>query len=488
MPKHEKVFVFLDTNIFLEYQEFTQIDWRTVTGRQEVCLVVTRINMQELDDFKYDPKSQRRQRRSRKISKKILDILQASGNLETEIPERPGVSLRYLTSFPNTENFPELRQNNNDDQMIASILEFKTSNPEIKTESIVLITADSGPQLLALHYTIPSIRLDDKFQLQPEPNQIEKRLKKLEEEFTELNQKPELDLQISGSEGNTSLFIEQSQRNTELAGFLSSPSQRLLSQINEVKNFHQSSARKKIDRSQLSNPLYSSLDIMASSQKFLEVDYFTFKEILEYTRKIGINLDPKLIQPVDVYTNEPLPIHYRSTAKGNDADWFEAVHELRDICELDAEERFVNISNCIHFPITLTIHNTGAVALKELSLRVTTNDLKLSRILPQFKTPQSDRENAAPAFKSIASDEQPEVYKTVDELTHYSKLLRPKDSEKITIGYLVVPETDLSGEMRVVLSAENLVEPVVEVTAVTFDQTSAEFQNEANFYKRLFEY
>jgi len=487
MDKTKKCFAFLDTNIFLEYEEFTQIDWRTVTKSQNVCLVVTRINMQELDDFKYDPKSQRRQRRSRSVSKKILDILQDSGTTEAEVPERPGVTLRYLTNFPNLENFRELKSNNNDDLMIAAILEFKATNSPVEPESIILISADTGPQLLALHYEIKSIRLDDKYQLQPEPNQTEKRLKKLEKEFAEINQQPKVLLEIAGSMNNDFLVIEQSQRNEKQSNFLALPSHKLESQLNTVKRYYQNSKRVKVNRNSSGNSLFSTPNIIGFTRD-LTIGNELGMPIWQYVEKVGMDFHFDLLMPVDVYAEAgDLGIYHRPTPKGNDAEWFNSVYDFYRVCKEDAEERFNSISNCTHFTIELTVNNIGSVALKELSLEVHTSDFNLTRILPQFETPKSDREKAAPAYKSIASDEKPEMYGTVENLSYYSKLLRPKNSEQIIIGYLVVPYENLKGEFQVILSAENLIEPIVKVISVTFDQPIGKFEQEAIFYKELFD-
>lgn len=76
--KKATVFAFLDTNIFLQFRDFDQIDWPRELGHQCVCLVIAPIILTELESFKYDRDSQRRRERSRKISQRLEQIASTS--------------------------------------------------------------------------------------------------------------------------------------------------------------------------------------------------------------------------------------------------------------------------------------------------------------------------------------------------------------------------------------------------------------------------
>src|SRR6266498_3539229 len=77
--KNATAYVFLDTNVYLEFQDFEQIDWTKVLGYQRVCLVLAPITLNELERFKYDQKSERRRSRSRLITKKLDQIVFSVG-------------------------------------------------------------------------------------------------------------------------------------------------------------------------------------------------------------------------------------------------------------------------------------------------------------------------------------------------------------------------------------------------------------------------
>ena len=72
--KKATAFAFLDTNIFLQFRDFDQIDWLRELGYQQVCLVIAPIIFAELESFKYDRDSQRRRERSRKVSQHLEQI------------------------------------------------------------------------------------------------------------------------------------------------------------------------------------------------------------------------------------------------------------------------------------------------------------------------------------------------------------------------------------------------------------------------------
>jgi len=178
-----------------------------------VCLIITRINIQELDGFKYDQNSQRRQNRSKSVTKKIHEIL--SSSLKSEIPNRPGVSLQLLRKTPNLDNFDELNAKNNDDQMIASILEFIETDQS--NQDTILITADIGPKLIAESYGIQTISLDETYLLKAEPSLSEKKLRLAEKQISNLQQqKPQVEFSLVNSNESNLITIQQENKNKVL--------------------------------------------------------------------------------------------------------------------------------------------------------------------------------------------------------------------------------------------------------------------------------
>ena len=68
-------YLFLDTNIYLHYQDFLQIPWNKVLEIDEECTVVVVPKVHAELDEKKDSAKGRIQRRAKKISSKLYEIL-----------------------------------------------------------------------------------------------------------------------------------------------------------------------------------------------------------------------------------------------------------------------------------------------------------------------------------------------------------------------------------------------------------------------------
>jgi hypothetical protein len=180
--------LFIDTNIFLHYKSFDDIDWLKILNVDRVEICLTDIVIQELDKHKYSPSSKLRDKAS-KVIKKLHKLAEAGlkTNLKTNID-------LYFEVSNKSPDFPEmgLDPNSQDDRLLASILLFRIENPE---KSPILVAADLGLRLKAMHHQIENICLPDEFKLVAELDQTEKRIKELERENLELQRRiPKLEL------------------------------------------------------------------------------------------------------------------------------------------------------------------------------------------------------------------------------------------------------------------------------------------------------
>jgi hypothetical protein len=203
--KKPKAYAFLDTNIYLEFKDFDHIDWPAVLGYRHVCIVVAPITLTELERFKYDQKSERRQARSRLVTKKLHDIIfSVSASAEASVPGRAGVTLLALTDSPNISSHPRLEHTIADDQLIASVLTFVAERQDINRQDILLIGDDGGCLNKARARGIVAQRLDDQFRLPDEPSATQKELAQLKRQLQELQSKqPKLSLAVMTESGPT---------------------------------------------------------------------------------------------------------------------------------------------------------------------------------------------------------------------------------------------------------------------------------------------
>ncbi len=134
--------VFLDTNIFIHYQLFDQIDWLKILNVSDVTIVVPPIIIRELNKHKeLNTKSRIRERASLVLKK--LSSLFASGCTASV---SNGVVICLEDRDP-TIDFAQLHLNKDiqDDQLIASILMWLRENPGVE---VVLVTSDAALTLI----------------------------------------------------------------------------------------------------------------------------------------------------------------------------------------------------------------------------------------------------------------------------------------------------------------------------------------------------
>jgi hypothetical protein len=171
-------YIFLDTNIFLHFQNFEKIDWLSESSSKACKLIIPPIVIDELDEKKIG---------TNKIGKRARSILNRFEQLvetgDTKI--RENVDFEILLLKPNQEVYDKngLNFKEKDHRLIASIIQF---SQEYDLTQILLCSNDIGPRLRAKTHNIESLKLDSKYLI---PNQIseeEKKIKELERENQKL--------------------------------------------------------------------------------------------------------------------------------------------------------------------------------------------------------------------------------------------------------------------------------------------------------------
>lgn len=174
-------YIFLDTNVFIHFKDFDQIDWKNLISSDEDFLItIVPTVIDELDSHKYN--------KNPKISKRIKRILPKIENYITT-----DQLVKLITSRPKNETFinNQLNKNEQDDSIFASIIEFKSILSE--KDNIIYITYDTGPRLKAKTLSINCLKINESYLLPNEPDENEKRSKELEKELNKFkNQSPKV--------------------------------------------------------------------------------------------------------------------------------------------------------------------------------------------------------------------------------------------------------------------------------------------------------
>ena len=180
-------YIFIDTNIFLHFQDFQKIDWLTEIAVEKCTIVVAPIVLDELDEKKIG--TSRIGNKARQVLNQIerlIDNPQIADNIAFEV-----ILDKPLQNIYEENGLNFLEQ---DHRLIASIIDFKQKR---SVKNIVLCTNDIGPRLRAKQFSIGTLKLSDKYLLPTQESEEEKKLRKLEQENQKLkNRIPELSLRF----------------------------------------------------------------------------------------------------------------------------------------------------------------------------------------------------------------------------------------------------------------------------------------------------
>ena len=178
-------FLFLDTNILLHCKPPMEIAWKdNVKGSYK--LVIAPIVIDEID----------KHRRSQK--KKIAARAKSFSKLFEQVMDNGDHDFILIANRPKVETFSKhtLDKTEQDDCLLAALLEFSVINPESNS---ILVSEDIGPRLKAKTLGITSLKLPEKEHLAEEPDEAEIKLQKLTRENNELkNLIPKVDLYFDG--------------------------------------------------------------------------------------------------------------------------------------------------------------------------------------------------------------------------------------------------------------------------------------------------
>ncbi len=178
MPKT----IFLDTNIFLHYQDFDQIDWQIILKTDFVKIIIPPITIRELNKNKDSNGKTRIRKRAASTLKKLSTLFQEDTHAflvdSVEIFLEGRDPLIDFTTY-------QLNREVQDDHLIASMIAYRN---EIPDEELILFTSDNGLILLAKAklFGISTIKLSDDLKLPEELDPEQERIKQLEREISQI--------------------------------------------------------------------------------------------------------------------------------------------------------------------------------------------------------------------------------------------------------------------------------------------------------------
>ncbi len=194
--------VFLDTNVYLHYEPFDQIPWLKTLAASEVTIIVPPIVVRELNKHKDTSANTHLRRKASSILTRLYSLFKT----ENAVQVRDCVKVCLEDRDPPDDIYtaPDLNRSIQDDQLIASIIQFREENPGV---DVVLVTADSGLLLMgkAKRHGIQVAELPDNTRLPEEPDKDAIRIRELKEEIRRLQARiPRLSLSfLNGNQHET---------------------------------------------------------------------------------------------------------------------------------------------------------------------------------------------------------------------------------------------------------------------------------------------
>ncbi|MGB9366215.1 MAG: PIN domain-containing protein [Xanthobacteraceae bacterium] len=177
------LFLFPDTNLFVQCRALEELDWTIWGPFDEIHLIVCRAVQSEIDNQK-NKGSDRLGKKARTASSLFREII-LSGKPDKDVRQsRPVVKLSIRPDFkPSAEISERLQYGERDDQLVGTAYGFRQAHPNA---DVRVLTHDTGPMASAKMVGLAVAAIPDDWLLPPESTEGEKKLASMERELSRL--------------------------------------------------------------------------------------------------------------------------------------------------------------------------------------------------------------------------------------------------------------------------------------------------------------
>ncbi|MDP8255554.1 MAG: PIN domain-containing protein [Candidatus Alcyoniella australis] len=192
------VFLFADTNLFLQCLPLKQLDWSPWSAFNEVNLIISSPVLREIDQLKLRG-NDRPGSRARSTSSLLRQITRGEQPYLVKESDPCVKLLIKAECAPSTDLEDRLDYNERDHQLIGTVHKFAAENPD---DEVCLLTHDTIPLVMAQSLGLATAMIPDNWLLPPEKSKDEKRIIKLESELTRLkNSEPQFQINCLNADG-----------------------------------------------------------------------------------------------------------------------------------------------------------------------------------------------------------------------------------------------------------------------------------------------
>jgi hypothetical protein len=178
------IYLFPDTNLFVQCKSLRELDWSTWAEFDEVHLIVSRPVQAEIDNQK-GKGSSRLAKRARTASSMFRGILLSDTKYLEVRAGKPVVRVYLRQDLKwNPSLAEQLSYEERDDQLVGIASLFAENH---RDSDVRLLTHDTGPMTSAQMVGLKFEPIPDEWMLAPEPDEKGKRINELQEEVARLN-------------------------------------------------------------------------------------------------------------------------------------------------------------------------------------------------------------------------------------------------------------------------------------------------------------
>ncbi|WP_017347471.1 PIN domain-containing protein [Pantoea sp. A4] len=180
---NSKVYLFPDTNLFIQCKPINEINWSKWNDYDEVCLIISRPVQAEIDRQKGGGNT-RLAKRARATSSMFREILLSEEKYREVLSKKPIVRLYIRQDIKPDESLSDqLTYSERDDQLVGIVSSF--SDPH-NNKKAFLLTHDTGPMASAAMVGVEFIPIPDEWLMAPETSESDKEITKLKTEISRL--------------------------------------------------------------------------------------------------------------------------------------------------------------------------------------------------------------------------------------------------------------------------------------------------------------
>ena len=200
------LYLFPDTNFFIQCKVFPELNWKEFKGYAEVHLIVCRPVQREINAQK-NRGNDRVGRRARKTYTMFRDLARGVASFNTINKTAPQVKVFLeAMSQPSSQLAEQLDYTKPDDELVGFLHRYQQEHPE---RVVGLLTDDSGPMMTAKALGLRVYPIDKSWVLPPEANRHEREINELKQLIAELeNAGPKFSIQCIDSKGEETELLE----------------------------------------------------------------------------------------------------------------------------------------------------------------------------------------------------------------------------------------------------------------------------------------